>query len=512
MHRSRGCSGLILRKPCHVWGGCRLLLAGGAFALFGVGSGCSSLPRPPAGFDLGPIVSRVETVDGIDRIRVLGGIGEHSVGPNGEVLSACRPLTARLHDPSKQSTLHDMLWPVGTIRQRGERLGWRFLLLYGLNDDVGDPSSRSHFWLFPFFYHGQSREGERSTGFFPFYGVGRDIAGIDKIRFVLFPLFAQTEDGGSRTTVVLWPFYRRTIGPRDDQFRLWPFYGRHEREGRWRKRFILWPFWSQVTYNRAGREGGGFILFPRYGKAEVGNSSLRMWIPPFFQHATWDEGYRVCAPWPFIDWSRAGEDYAHTVWPLASSKQVGAVRSRYQLWPIFWQRKAEHSDAVASSFRMVPFLYSGKEVVAPQASPARASSRDFMLWPLLDYRREGDRSKARMLALWPLRHSRGVERSWAPLWTLYSRERAGDRRQTEFLWGMYRHTRDAQRRRISIFPLVSYRRDRQNDEVGWSLLCGLLGRSRNGAASAWRVFFMGGDPAPAEAGDGDAEDRGECVE
>jgi hypothetical protein len=468
-------------------------------ALFGLaillGSvGCAAMPRPPKGTDLGPLVSRLDTVDGVDQTRVLGSIGEYSVGPSGETLSAVRPFAARVNDPNEDLTLQDIFWPVGTTRQRAERRGWRMLLAYRLNDDVNDPDSRAYFWLFPFIYHGRSQDGKLSTGVFPFYGVSRDALAVDSARFVLFPLYAQVKDGETKTTIILWPFYRRGVGPRDDQLRLWPFYGRHTRKGRWEKRFIAWPFWTQVRYMGEGQEGSGFVLFPLYGKSDVGSSKLRMILPPLFQFVTWEDGYRTCAPWPFFEWSRNGEDYKHQLWPLVSDKKVGHTHRSYMLWPIFWRTVLDRHGVVDTHYRIVPFVYYAKQELKADAHENQQNGRDFMLWPLVDYRRRGERSSTRMLCLWPLRRTRAVERSWAPLWMLYSRQRAGAHKQTELLWGLYRHNRSPQKRRMSIFPLVSYSRDSEHDEVGWQLLCGLLGRKRIGDDTAWRILFMGGRP------------------
>jgi hypothetical protein len=460
-----------------------------------LGGGCRSLPRPPMGTDLGPIVSRLETVEGHDRTRVLGGVGEFREGENGETLTACRPFTARMHDATSDAGHRDLLWPVGTIRKRAERLGWRFLIVYGLNDDVNDPNSRSHVFVFPLIYRGRSRDGELSSGFFPFYGVARDVGGVDYSWFVLFPLFGQSVDGETKSTVILWPFYRRALGPRDDQFRLWPFYGRHIREGRWEKRFIAWPFWTQSKHTKPGSEGSGWVLFPIYGRSDTGTSKLRMVIPPFFQYARWRDGYRVRAPWPLIEWSRDGADYKRKFWPLASTKRIGGTRRSYVLWPFFWRTVVERSGVVDTRHRAVPFLYSSNQRLTPEARPEQKSGQDLMLWPLFDYRRRGERSSTRMLYLWPLRRTRGVDRSWAPLWTLFSREQAGDRKETEVLWGMYRHSRDTESRRLSLFPLASWGKDSQNDEAGWDLLCGVLGRHRSGGDVSWRILFMGGNPS-----------------
>ncbi len=96
----------------------------------------------------------------------------------------------------------------------------------------------------------------------------------------------------------------------------------------------------------------------------------------------------------------------------------------------------------------------------------------------------------RALALWPLKQTPGIERNWAPLWSLYTRERAGDARDTELLWGIYHHRRTATQRDVSVFPLLRTHRDDAREARSWSLLYGLAGVEKEGVRRTWRLLYF----------------------
>jgi hypothetical protein len=99
----------------------------------------------------------------------------------------------------------------------------------------------------------------------------------------------------------------------------------------------------------------------------------------------------------------------------------------------------------------------------------------------------------RVLALWPLKHTPAVERNWAPLWSLYSRERVGDGIESELLWGLYRHQRRNDSRRLSLFPLLQSSSSRIENETPlrrWSLLYGLIGYRREGLHKQFRMLYF----------------------
>jgi len=66
------------------------------------------------------------------------------------------------------------------------------------------------------------------------------------------------------------------------RWRVFPFYGISRSDDRWTKRFVMWPFWTSVKYEYPNQKGGGFILWPLFGKVDVGENYSRSFLPPFF--------------------------------------------------------------------------------------------------------------------------------------------------------------------------------------------------------------------------------------
>jgi hypothetical protein len=58
------------------------------------------------------------------------------------------------------------------------------------------------------------------------------------------------------------------------------------------------------------------------------------------------------------------------------------------------------------------------------------------VWPFFTRVRRPGVSHFRALELNPVRHSGGIERNWAPFWTLYERSSLGGVVEHDALWGI----------------------------------------------------------------------------
>ncbi len=121
-------------------------------------------------------------------------------------------------------------------------------------------------------------------------------------------------------------------------------------------------------------------------------------------------------------------------------------------------------------------------------------ARYFKLWPLFSYQRDEDVSRFRTVALWPIKNAPAIERNWAPLWSLYARERSGERLQTELLWGLYRRQRSEDGGRISVFPLLQASSAKSKNgckrDKSWSLLYGFVGYKREGLQKQFKMLYF----------------------
>lgn len=395
---------------------------------------------------------------------------ESLTATNGATFKAWRPFYSTSMDDERWRK--DCLWPLYTQKGFKEEKHGRFLML-GWSADFSPETSRHRTWVLPFYFQGISAEDERYFAIFPIGGSIHEFLGRDRIWFVLFPLFARSSINDVQTTTVLWPIGSRTVGEGIERFRVWPLYGMSKRENEFEKKFVLWPLYTSVKYTNERNPGGGFILVPLYGRIKTEKAVNYWFIPPLFRYARGEGNRIVHAPWPFIQWSD-GKVCKRYVWPLYGKKQVGTLNRRFWLWPVVWDSKVEYADHELHRKRVLPLFHYESEVITRannRYGVGDVPSRYWKLWPLMSWERSGDASRFRLLELWPRRDTAGIERNWAPLWTLYRREKGTDAVSHHVLWGLYRQTRG-------------------DAHLEWSLLKGLAGYKKSGDERGFRLFFF----------------------
>jgi len=494
-----------------------VVVAAAFFVLFN--SGC--VTESGSGFDAGPIVAVDTDVHGNQRMRALGPLVETRRSSNGMQFKAVRPFYSRVYDPVKERSIADIVWPIGMWKRRFGELDWRMLPAWGHDYDTAAPDSRYRWTLFPLLFGGRSIDKQTYFAVFPFGGVLRDFGGRDLIRFFMFPLYSHSVQDDNDTHTVLWPVFSITKGDDVYRRRFFPFYGYSHNEGRWTKRFILWPFWTSVKYEYPDQKGGGFILWPLIGHARVGDSYFLSFLPPFFKYEKGANGHRsLFCPWPFIRYKHGDVNQLY-LWPLWGRRSSLADRKWFFLWPLVQNRNIERIGYSVHRFHVFPFVAyesrtAEKDVPKRGYETGDVFGRYFKLWPLFSYERRQDVVRFRSAALWPMRNPAAVDRSWAPLWNLFRYERDGGERETEFLWGLYRHRRGKQGRRLSVFPILQFESAQGDGEQsvgrrGWSLLYGLVGYRRDGLHKEIKLIyfikFRWGRSESAESGDGCGRER-----
>lgn len=487
-------------------------------ALLCVGfAGCISTPL--RSINAGPLYTAEHDLKGTPVVRALGPLFERQQSADGKTFTAVRPFWSKVTDPEKDRSVSDVVWPLGMIKTRQGESDWRFFPAFGHDFDSESSRTRSRWSIFPILFGGRSLQNEAYFAVFPLGGTVREFLGRDMISFVLFPLYVYSEMDNTKSLSVLWPIYSRTKGPGVDRFRVWPFYGISTTFNRWTKRFVMWPFWTSVQYEYPDQKGGGFVLFPFYGRVNVGQRHSRMLLPPLFKREWADDGSHSAlnAPWPFFQYSRGATDKLY-VWPFFGRKAVENERQWFSVWPFVSGRRTDFPTQTVRRFQAIPLVYyeSKHERLPADSEGVRAEreeavARYFKLWPLIAYRREADYSLFRTLALWPLKQTPAVERNWAPLWSLYTRERAGKAFYSEFLWGLYRHRRSESSRQLSVFPLLQTAGNTARQATSWSLLYGLAGYEREGLHKTYRLLYFlkfGRDSvSPAITNEGNLQER-----
>lgn len=461
-----------------------------------VGWLCLAVSSPaklsPGSFDLGFLASRHDDVLGHTRTRALGPILERVETPGSLSYHGVRPITSGVTDRDGKRSVRDVIWPLGSYRTLADETSWRAGIFFGFGHDGRSSDRRHREWFIPFYFQGRNADGETYHALFPLGGRIDEILGRDTVSFTLFPLYLSTRINDVTSTAWLWPVVSHTRGPGIERWRVFPFYGEAHHEGKYNKRFVLWPIWNDVTYHYPNSHGSGFVLFPLYGQLRLSDQSTTWVLPPLFRFTRGEMQDLVYAPWPFVQWGRGEKDFFR-LWPLYGWKSVGNVERTSVLWPIFWHETVTHPEAVQKRFLAVPFVIHTHRYREDTDGARETVGRYMKVWPLFSYRLEDGVSRFRLIELLPFGEMPGLERNWSPLWTLFERTSRGEDVDTELLWGLYRDLKRGDEARYrSLFPLVEHWRDERVEPPysGWSILKGLVGRERRGEDTAWRLLYL----------------------
>ncbi|MDF7799380.1 hypothetical protein P4C99_07885 [Pontiellaceae bacterium B1224] len=393
-----------------------------------------------------------------------------NISSSSETFYAWRPFYSSSTEPERWRK--DYLWPLYTKKGFKEEEYSRFLF-FGYSTDFSPDTERDRNWLIPFYFQGTSKDGDDYLAIFPFGGTIYEFLGRDKVTFVLFPFYATSDINEVHTTTVVWPFGSKATGDKVYRFRVFPFYVNNTLEGEFVKKYYLWPVLSTVEYTNDRNPGGGFVLVPIYGKINTEGADNYWVLPPFFRYMTSENQWIVHVPWPFIQLAD-GEMKKRIFWPFYGKKELGTLSRQYWLWPLIWNNSTQYASHEQHRRKLVPFIHSQSDVVTEKTSQHEigdVTSRYWKVWPLMSWERNQERSRFRTLELWPLRKTPGIERNWAPWWTLYRRTNVDGEIGHDLLWGAYRQTAGP-------------------EQFEWSLLKGLAGYKKTENNSQYRFLFM----------------------
>ncbi len=407
---------------------------------------------------------------------------------------ALRPFFYQARDEEEGVRLSEYLYPVASSRR--EKNQSFFQTLHLLEYDVGSrqEGSDNEFMLFPFLFYGDTEEKGEYFAFFPFGGKIYNRLWRDEIRFVLFPVYGQTRKGGTEITNVLWPFFARIRGENEAGAKFWPLYGRAEKEGVYRKQFILWPFYFNYnlrlnTDNPVARKG----IFPFYIEEESPLLSSRFYLWPFFSHIEdRQKGYEEWNfPWPLVRHARGEYKESQRFLPFYSNERTGAMHRRWILWPLYLKTELDAGDLVRRRDRVLFFLFSHTEETAVYDGQAYERQKRVALWPLFFFERGNGVSHLRIFSLLApiLPENEAIRRNWSPLWSIYQRK--WDRQGSEassLLWNLYWKERRGDDLAFEVFPLVRYRREKKEIK-DLSVLKGLIRYSEEDGRKRLSLLF-----------------------
>jgi hypothetical protein len=390
---------------------------------------------------------------------------------------AIRPFYS--HTVVAEGQIRDYLWPFYSRKEfKDEQTSRSLIFWYTHKFDSKDESPRNRNWLLPVYFQGRDVNGKGYFALFPLGGTIREFLGRDEIAFVLFPAFGKSRINDVKTTSVLWPIYSRTRGDGIQRDRVFPIYGKSVLEGKYEKKFVLWPFWTSAEYFYPRDEGKSWILFPICGRAKMERESTFWVIPPFFRFTEGSRQNKLYCPWPFIQKVESEKHDKFYIWPLWGEDRYadGPNQRTFLFWPILWSEKTEDSHLVKTRRMAVPFLSLERSFLREEGASQEELtevSNYWRIWPLMSWQRDGEVSRFRLLELWPIKNSAPIERNWTPLWTVYKRTNADGVVRKDVLWSVWHSEREQAVNRKE-----------------WSLLKGLLAYNRKGEAQNLRIFYF----------------------
>lgn len=284
--------------------------------------------------------------------------------------------------------------------------------------------------LLPFVAWGSGDQpGEDYLAVAPFGGTTRGLIGKDEITWVGFPLplYARVEDRSYTSHHVLFPLVNWVDGPRNDGFRVLPFFGHYERlnlrgQPHSEKTFVLWPL---VTWQTDGIDEKApvdtFFAFPFYGQIRGPDRDVTTVLFPFFKYE--DEKYRgrweLRAPFPFLILGGSDDGrFRLDMWPLfgVKSRPEPDYLRWFVLWPLL--RRETIDDPGGSSFSgtwCLPLFWR----TAWHDHETGKEDTETKVFPLFHYRsaRDGSVDFATLSPWW--KNDDGFDRTLGALFRLY---------------------------------------------------------------------------------------------
>jgi hypothetical protein len=432
-------------------------------------------------FNSGPLYDQFPlTLDSGRRTEALGPLF-YDQQKDSETTWAIPPIFSHDADPTVESHEEDFIYPLLTYKAFGNEYRWQFMqLLSFAGGQNPDGSRKSRFTIFPIYFQQRSPDtNEDYTAFIPFYGHLQHRLFRDKIFFVMFPIYGQSQKKDIVTDNYLYPFFHVRHGNGLHGWQFWPLVGEEHKDvttltngfgdttivGGHDDFFALWPVYSKTTEGIGTEDvAKSWTILPFYLQARSPKRDATDVLWPFF---SWvderEKKYREWqGPWPFVIFTRGEGKTTSRVWPLFSQSHNAVLESDSYLWPIYTYKRT-HSDPLDLRRTRIFFYLYLNTVEKNTATGAEKRRVDAL--PFFTYHRDF-KGRSRLQILSPvepaLPDNRAIERNWSPLWSIWISEnnpQSGASSQS-FLWNLYRHESTPVSRKCSLlFGLFQYQSD-----------------------------------------------------
>jgi hypothetical protein len=395
-----------------------------------------------------------------------------------EMTWAIPPLFSHDANPAVESRADDLVYPLLTYERYGTQYRWQFIQLFSFSGgQEQNEFEKRRFTIFPIYFQQRSPDtNENYTALVLLYGHLKDRLMRDKIFFVMFPIYSETQKRDVVTDNYLYPVFHLRHGDDLRGWQFWPLVGAEHKDvitqtngfgdveivAGHDKFFALWPihFWQNTGIGTDDPERFRADL-PLYStlRSPQRDSTTVLW--PFFSWIDEREKryHEWQGPWPFVIFARGEGKTTSRVWPLFSQSQNKTIGNDSYLWPIY-RHKEVHADPLEQTRDSILFyVYSA---VTEKNTQTGAEKRRLDMWPFFTWHRDfGGNERLQILApVEPaLPNNRGVERNWSPLWSLWRWEhnaKSGAASQS-LLWNLYRRDTTPGAKKCSLlFGLFQY--------------------------------------------------------
>jgi len=434
----------------------------------------------------------------------------------GDVIRGFRPFWVQTVAANGEIRSVWVLYPLFTYSGDADTYRWSLFDLARRTDrkaGAAEPHSplepSGEFDLWPFWFSRQTGDPEMSyRALFPIAGTVKNRLSFERLSWMPFPLYVQSEAHGAITTSTPWPFVRVTRGAAHG-FALWPLFGWQERPGVSREEFYLWPLGYNNTKQPAPEAPPGtppgrqVAALPFYARASGPGFVSEDFLWPFFGHTEMTAPKRYHETrylWPFLVQGRGEERYVNRWGPFYTHSVVKGYDKTWYLWPLFRRAKWTDEGLAQTKTQVLWFLYWSHEQRSP-LHPERPAAEIRHIWPFYSGWDNGA-GRRQWQVFSPFEvffpDNEKMRQTWAPFVTLarYDQRAPGDTR-ISVLWNLITWEKRASEgvTEFHLGPLLNIERHAEGRQV--SLAKGLIGLRHGPEGAGWRLFWLDFHPKPA---------------
>lgn len=315
----------------------------------------------------------------------LGPLLFYKTSADGAKIEGFRPLYLHVEADGKESSY--FAYPLFTWETGPGYRAFSFFQLFNRRRSMepGQPEVRG-FDAWPLYFSKET--GDPATTYhalFPFGGTIKQRLGYDRIHFVLFPCYLQTEQAGARVTHAPWPFLRFIDGADHHGFEFWPLFGRRGRAGDYDSRFYLWPLAYKSSRHLSDPQPEEKLgVLPFYTRDTGPGLISENYVWPLFGYTHRTEPYRYDERrylWPFLVQGKGDQRSVNRWAPLYTHSVIKGYDKTWFIWPLVRHARWTESGLNQEQNQVLWFLY-WSLTQSSATNPAAAPGHKTHLWPL----------------------------------------------------------------------------------------------------------------------------------